>query len=242
MGVPAVVCSNFTWLDMYAGRFGEPIDAELRRAYGTARLGLRLRLGRMRLDGLSRIVDVDGALARRPVRARDAVRAELGVGPGEMLVALGLGGSLDAELYEDLARAAPRAGVRLLAPSATPRPAGGALLHFPSMTADPQSYFGACDAVLAKAGYSTLAEAAIAGVPLVVFPLPGSPESTRLAEDVEGLGLGLALEDEAAARRALGSPAELVHAARRGTRGPLADASLGLVRALRAEGLLRLPN
>ncbi len=239
-GIAAVVCSNFTWLDMYAGRFGEAMDAALRDAYGAARFGLRLRLGRMALEGLSTIIDVDGVLARPPIRSRALVREELLVKPDESMVGLGLGGSLDPALYDAIAASAPGRVVRLLSPSpgAVIGVAGAAHLHFPTITPDPQSYFGACDLVLAKAGYSTLAEAALAGVPLCVFPLRNSPESVRLAADVEILGLGVSLFDEAAAIGALADPVGLIQAARRAFRGPMPDAAPLLVSVLRSEGLL----
>jgi L-arabinokinase len=231
-GIPAVVCSNFTWLDMYAGRFGAEIDDALARAYRPARLGLRLGLGRMPLAGVSRVVDVEGALARRPRRSRDEVRRELMIG-------IGLGKSFDEGLGARLASAAPP-GVRLMVPAeGAPKGAqAGALVRFPSITSDPQDYFAACDLVLAKAGYSTLAEAAIAGVPLAVFPFAASPESARLAEDVETSGLGISLVDEAGARRALERPDELIARARAARTRPLPDAAPLVVRALRDEGLL----
>ncbi|MDC3957427.1 hypothetical protein KEG38_26455 [Polyangium jinanense] len=237
-GIPAVVCSNFTWLDMYAGRFGSDVDETLADAYARARLGYRLRLGAMPLAGLSAIEDTGGVLARRPRRDRADIRRELGVSEGDLLLGLGLGGSLDAVLYDVLSASAPASGVRLLAPSHAPdSQRSGPLVHFPSITPDPQSYFGACDLVLAKAGYSTLAEAAIAGVPLAVFPLLGSPESVRLAHDVETLGLGVRLTDETEARVALSRPEALFDAARRDCCGPLPDAAPALAAALRA----RLP-
>ncbi|TKD10353.1 glycosyltransferase [Polyangium fumosum] len=237
VGVPAVVCSNFTWLDMYAGRFGSELDEILADAYARARVGYRLRLGAMPLAGLSTLHDIDGVLARRPRRDRAMVRRELGVAEGDLLLGFGLGGSLDAVLYDVLSAAAPASGVRLLAPSHADSPPRGPLVHFPAITPDPQSYFGACDLVLAKAGYSTLAEAALAGVPLAVFPLHESPESVRLALDVEALGLGVRLADEADARAALSRPEALFDAARRACRGPLPDAAPGLAALLRA----RLP-
>ncbi|UQA55240.1 hypothetical protein [Polyangium aurulentum] len=238
-GIGAVVCSNFTWLDMYAGRFGAEIDDALASAYRPARFGLRLALGRMPLAGLSRVVDVAGALARRPRRARTEVRRELGVAEDERMIGIGLGKSFDESLGPALASSAP-AGVRLLVPAqgAPKDPQAGTLVRFPSITSDPQDYFGACDLVLAKAGYSTLAEAAIAGVPLAVFPFAASPESARLAEDVRSSGLGIALEHEDEARRALADPEDLIARAREAHRGPLPDAAPLLVRALRDEGLL----
>jgi L-arabinokinase len=238
-GIPSVVCSNFTWLDMYAGRFGAEIDEALAGAYRPALFGLRLALGRMPLAGLSRVVDVPGALARRPRRSRAEVRRELGVEEDERMIGIGLGKSFDESLGPALASSAPT-GVRLLVPAqgALAGAQAGPLVRFPSITSDPQDYFGACDLVLAKAGYSTLAEAAIAGVPLAVFPFAASPESARLAEDVGTSGLGIAFEDEAEARRALGDPDDLIARAHSAHHGPLPDAAPLLVRALRDEGLL----
>jgi L-arabinokinase len=239
-GVPSVVCSNFTWLDMYAGRFGSEIDAALAGAYALARLGLRPMLGRLPLAGVGRVRDVDGLLARRPLRPRAEVRRELGVAEDALLIGLGLGGSLDAALYDVLASSAPASDVRLLAPvrDGEPPPSARSLASFPAITPDPQSYFGACDLVLAKAGYSTLAEAAIAGVPLAVFALRKSPESRKLAADVAALGLGVELADDLAAIAALSNPRALIESARLGHRGARPDAAPGLLRALVEENLL----
>jgi len=238
--VPAVVCSNFDWLDMYAGRFGSAIDDTLAEAYSFARFGIRPALGRLPLQGVRRVVDVDGLLARKPARPRENVRRELGLSEQDLVIGLGLGGSLDPDLYEKLGASSQDADVHLLAPRRADATNSGSnrLVYFPSITADPQSYFGACDLVLAKAGYSTLAEAGMAWVPLAAFPLRKSPESVALARDVETLGLGVALEDEPSAFRALARPRDLIERATSAIRGVLSDGAPAVCRILAREGLL----
>jgi L-arabinokinase len=239
--VPAVVLSNFNWLDMYAGRFGAAVDDALTAAYAKAALGVRPLPGRLPLAGLPRIRDIDGAVARKPRRSRAEVRRELGVPDECLLVSIALGAAFAADLPARLAQACTDEDVRFIVPSPSARAGEGRLVFFPSVTPDPQDYLGAADLVLAKGGYSTLAEAALAGVPLAVFPLPGSPESAQLAADVASLGLGLSLRDEAEATAALASPRSLVDRARAAHRGPLPDAGPAFLQILLEEGLLRAP-
>ncbi|MCS6915193.1 MAG: hypothetical protein NZ890_18430, partial [Myxococcota bacterium] len=104
---------------------------------------------------------------------------------------------------------------------------------------DTQDLVAAADAVLAKAGYSTIAEAALAGVPLLAVPVVGNDESQALALDVVRWGLGAMLADEERARQALRAPAEAIALARKQASGPRPPpAASGIVDLLIEEGLL----
>lgn len=249
-GVPAVVCSNFTWLDNYGDRFGERLVHALSRAYGAAALGLRLSPGRLALRGVPRVRDVPGVLGRRTQRSRAAVRAELGVPQDALLLGVGLGRSLDRASIAALYRTARGTeGPLLLAPDDDGHGEHGAdrgaqaavqpgIVRFPADTLDAQDYFGACDAVLAKGGYSTFSEAGLAGVPLLCFPIQGSEESIALCQQAEEMGLGVALSGEAEAREVLAAPERAIARARAAQRGPAEDAGPALLSILADEGLL----
>ena len=246
VGVPAVVCSNFTWADVYEDHYGaEPLRL-LRQAYATARFGLRLGIGRLPLDGVPRLREVSGVLGRRPLRGRAQIRAALGLTPQTALLGLGLGRSYGPEQAAGLRAALQTADqhcndeLRVLAPqdllqgAAPPR----LVVTFPAEDPQAQDYFAACDAVLAKGGYSTIAEAALAGVPLLVFPVAGNRESDALCRDTQALGLGLALPDEAAAQTLLADPARALTLARGRHLAALPEAGEEILRILQEEGLL----
>lgn len=217
-GVPVVVCSNFTWLDLYGERFGDAVIRALEAAYAHARLGLRLHPGSMPLRGVpaDRIVDMPGLLARGPRRSRAQVRAELGVPDDLPLLALGLGRSLDQTLPPSLAGATPQAaGAALLMPGpGVPSDPGRGVFFLPSDTPDIPDYLGAADAILAKAGYSTIAEGALGGVPLLLFPVAGNPETQLLCQQTQDAGWGLVLHDEAEALSMACDPARAITIAR----------------------------
>jgi L-arabinokinase len=248
-GVPAVVCSNFTWLDLYGGRFGDAIVRTLEAAYAHARLGLRLHPGSMPLRGVpaDRITDVPGLLARGPRRSRAQVRAELGVPEDLPLLALGFGRSLDQTLPPPLAGATPQAdGAALLIPGPGPGPGvpsdpGRGVFFLPADTPDIPDYLGAADAILAKAGYSTIAEGALGGVPLLLFPVAGNPETQLLCQQTQDAGWGLVLRDEAEALAMASDPARAIARAQASSRSSphqspapaapaLAEALLGVLR------------
>ncbi|MCS6911774.1 MAG: hypothetical protein NZ890_00860, partial [Myxococcota bacterium] len=174
-GVPAVLCSNFSWLDVYGHRFGSSVAAALGEAYEKAALGLRLEPGRLALSGPPRCRDVPGVLARPVRQGRRAVRAALGLTEHDPVLLLGLGRSFSPSFVSRLVPSDGSTdgsmGVRLLVPAdsldASP---GGPMVAF-ATDGDTQDLVAAADAVLAKAGYSTIAEAALAGVPLLAVPV-----------------------------------------------------------------------
>lgn len=199
-GVPAVVCSNFTWLDLYGERFGDAVVCALEAAYAHARLGLRLHPGSMPLQGVppDKIVDVPGLLARGPRRSRAEVRAQLGIPDDLPLLTLALGRSLDQTLPPPVINAVPQeasgAGLLILGPGVLSDPGRG-IFGLPADTPDIPDYLGAADAILAKAGYSTIAEGALGGVPLLLFPVAGNPETQLLCQQTQEAGWGLALRE-----------------------------------------------
>ncbi len=171
LGLPAAVVSNFSWLDMYGATFGPGVTEVLARAYASARLGVRLWPGGLPLEGVPRVVDVParGVLARVP----RAVRGPRSV-PVRVALAFGKGLAWDPGVLVARVEAA-----------------GGA----PFVARTPDDLVSA-DLVLAKAGYSTIAEALLAAAPLVCVPVPDQRESQAIAADVASAGLGLAMSLE----------------------------------------------
>ncbi len=181
-GVPGVLLENFTWDWIFAGMgddrlapyvdyLGECFDACRWRISATPHCG----------DGGDIIVP---PVSRRRRHDRGAVRSALGVAEHESLVLVSLGGT--PHRFDVVARLAaqwPR--VRFLVAGGVPATTeanvialdGAAPMDHPSLAA-------AADAVVGKAGYSTVAEVYAAGVPFACFTRPGFAESPVLARFV----------------------------------------------------------
>jgi hypothetical protein len=177
-GLPSILLENFTWDWIYRGyltrepRLGplaDLLEEEL------AHVALHLHTGPAPV--LHERAHLLGMISRPPRATRAQVRARLGVPAEEKLVLFTLGGiswSLGAG-------AALPAGVTLLVPApgqAHDGPAG------PVRTLGPSWFhpdlIAAADAVIAKVGYSTLAEVHRAGAPLGFLTRPSFRESPVL--------------------------------------------------------------
>lgn len=193
-GVASVLIENFTWDWIY-------------RAYVDAHPGLRPfidyvaavnRTAALRIQAEPVCQPVPDAVTARPIARRlhedrALVRERLGIDPGTPLVLVSMGG-VPAE-YPFLKRLPKRDDCVLLLPgAATQRRRDGALLVLPERSGfHHPDLVNACDALVCKAGYSTLAEACQAGVPLAWFPRERFPESPVLdafiAREMSGIRL-----------------------------------------------------
>lgn len=204
LGVVSVVASNFNWVDQYEPHLRADLVAPLRGAYALASRTHAYAL-RTALSGLRRIVPA-GLVTREVGRSRETIRRALGLGADEPLVHLGFGYSADAAALGtelDPGWLPPR--VRLLvsanlAGMAERGPDGGRppvpVAVIPPDEADAHDFIAACDLVVAKAGYGTVAEAIAAKVPILAVPVEGSVESETIARTVSDLGIGLLCRSE----------------------------------------------
>jgi hypothetical protein len=185
-GVRSVLVENFTWDWIY-------------RAYEHAHPGL----ARFRhyLEPISRKADLRiqaqpvchpaagsvtvGPIARMLRESRTAVRERLRIDPDVPLVLVSMGG-VPAE-YPFLERLRDRSDCILLIPgAAAERRRDGALLMLPARSDfHHPDLVNACDALVCKAGYSTLAEAYQSGPPLAWLPRERFPESPVLDAFIE---------------------------------------------------------
>jgi hypothetical protein len=180
-GVPSVLMENFTWDWIYEPLVGaEPGFAPwVERLRGWLELADR----RLQLEPVCAPVAAGipvSLVARVPRLARDAVRARLGVGAGETLVLVSLGGI--AHRLDRLELLAGRSGAVFVLPGAADEERWDRNLrllphrspvHHPDLVA-------AADLVVGKLGYSTVAEAVAAGTRVLYVPRPGFRESAVL--------------------------------------------------------------
>lgn len=193
-GVKSVLIENFTWDWIYRAYVDEhpglaPFIDYVEAVNRTA--GLRIQAEPV----CRRVPDAvtAGPIARELHESRAAVRERLGIEPGTPLVLVSMGG-VPAE-YPFLDQLPARDDCVLLLPGAAKeRRRDRALLMLPERSGfHHPDLVNACDALVCKAGYSTLAEAYQAGVPLAWFPRERFPESPVLdafiAREMPGIRL-----------------------------------------------------
>lgn len=234
-GIPALVVGNFGW-DALLGTWthahpelSAPV-ARYREAYASA-LAVRLPL-HAGIEAFPRRVDAGHVV--RPVR-RDcaAVRRALGLGDEARTILLVSLGAADLEALGVRDVDAGDAAVAALAP-----PPPGTRSRWigiaPGEAGTHPELVAAADAVLAKPGYGTVAEALVLGTRFLALPREGWPETAPLLDGLaeEGCAAPLAREDFAAGRwqPALGALLARPRPGRR-ARGDGAARVAGLVRA-----------
>jgi hypothetical protein len=196
-GLPSALVENFTWdwiYDSYGAREPglQPHARELAVWFDAADLHIQTTpVCRPRATSL-RVAPV----GRLPRRSRVEVRRQLGVAPGQRAVLVTMGG-IPWDYGALVAGGGPRlpVDVVLVVPGGAPEPRHlpwARLLPFHSALYHPD-LVAACDAVVGKLGYSTLAECWGSGVPFGYVPRDGFAESPVLAAAVDEAGAGVAV-------------------------------------------------
>ncbi len=172
-GLPSVLLENFTWDWIYAGYEGVPglkRHAEtLARIFPQATHRIQAAPVCRRVDGAMEVAPV----SRRPRTPARETRDALGVGPKTPLVLVTTGGIPGVHGFLDRLERVPE--VRFVLPGSPGKEGGRGnriLLPHHSPFYHPDLVVAA-DAVVGKAGYSTLAEVYQAGTPLGLV-LPGA--------------------------------------------------------------------
>ena len=196
-GLPSVLIENFTWDFIYRAYLDETPGLARHADY----LAGLFAKARYRLQAIPFCVPAQQAdarlhpIGRRPMTGVDATRAALGLIAGERLVLVTLGGVPE---QPPLPPGEPQTGVvYALAGAAEVMRREGPWLRLPHHS--PVYYpdmLAASDAVIAKLGYSTLAEAYHVGVPLGYLPRARFPESPILAAFAEQEMPAMALSAE----------------------------------------------
>jgi hypothetical protein len=186
-GIPSVLVENFTWDWVYLNYPDGP--SRLRRHGRTmaeifASADLRIQTDPVcESSPMARRV---GPVARSPRSGRDVVRAELGVPADEPMIVVSMGGV--PWNYGDFADFDYSDGAWVVVPGGSERVErhSGRLLALPfhSNFYHPE-LVAAADLVVSKLGYSTVAEAYLAGTALAYVGRPSFPESPILARWVE---------------------------------------------------------
>ncbi len=183
-GLPAILVENFTW-DWIYRHYGNPSPLTdyaqiLEPIFGQAEVHIQTRP----LCAPHPAADATlPPIARRPQKSRRETRLALGVPAEALLLLLSLGERLPAAPVRELLRRYPR--LHVLLPGGERLPPAPRLYTPPRERCYHPNLVAAADFILAKAGYSTVAEAYRAGLPFAYLSRPKFPESRVLAEFIE---------------------------------------------------------
>ncbi|MFH0901908.1 MAG: glycosyltransferase [Pseudomonadota bacterium] len=185
-GIPCILVSNFEWHAQYVGLGlkGAAID-QIGEAYVSSVRYLRYPF-HLASRALATVPTIDVPAC---VRAADSASvARLVERLPSPRVLLSIGGILDLvepiEIDPIGGSVIFTRGIRVHAPRTA------TVVDLSSEQADLVPYIGAADVVVTKAGWSTVAETAVARRPLLIIRRPGMPEDDSTARQVVARGLG----------------------------------------------------
>jgi len=186
-GIPSVLVENFTWDWIYNGYTQDvpglkPHIAFLKDAFSKTTYHIQASPV-CKLSPQAHLVTAP--IGRKPVTPRTDLRTRLGVPTGARLVLITMGGI--PERFQNLDRVSGREDIYLVIPGGSDRVETRdhiILLPHHSSFYHPDLIY-ASDAVVGKAGYSTLSEAYHAGVPFAYVARPSFRESGPLTEFIQ---------------------------------------------------------
>lgn len=187
LGIPGIAITNFSWHFIFRSLFGDiPETDALRCAYGLADIALMLPFHEpMEVFPVRREI---GLISRQVAVSSDQIRERLGIRADEQLIYLSTGGSFHPAIRETVQDAAD-AGIHVLVSSHAASGLRGACV-IPDHETETQNYLAACDLIVTKCGYSTIAEAVAARVPLFLYRRDGFAEDVVLIDAVTAGGFG----------------------------------------------------
>lgn len=183
-GIPSVLIENFTWDWIYSKYTERGMEKHVDYLADICRsAGLRIQTEPVcsRLDSLPLLPPI----RRKLKKTAETVRRELNMAEDEKMVLVTMGGV--GAVYSSLHRAAEFPNVRFVVPGGLGRVNPEGIPGNLTLLPDKSDFFhpdlaNASDAVIGKAGYSTIAEVWHAGVPFGYFSRPSFPESDILSE------------------------------------------------------------
>lgn len=185
-GIPSAIISNFTWHNIYSGIFRNELQPELdmlKQAYDSAGTAFVLPF-EQEFSAASKYPV--GLVARNVSRNRRDMRQSLGIAEDEFLVYYGVGFSLDMLKLSSLVLP-PK--MRLVV-SSNCGFCSNDVLQIPAGYTETQNYIAMCDLAVIKSGYSTVAEAICAKVPMLITAREGFSDDKVISDSVETMGIG----------------------------------------------------
>lgn len=192
LGIPGIGISNFTWHLIYHPLYQDSKSVEkIRLAYNLADLGIVLPLNEPM--GVFRETYQSPILSRKITVSRDEIRKRLQIPKDGIVVYVGSGLSFNT---------VPDCIPKLLEKGILVVVSGGCSINHENLHIIPysenetQNFMGACDLVVTKPGYSTVAEAITTKVPLLIFRREGFAEDDFIINPLVENRIGMSLSWE----------------------------------------------
>lgn len=188
LGAPSIGISNYTWYEFLKEFVDDSKLAGIKAMYKQATYFLEYPLSTGDEIPVTNKKPV-GLVSRPQDKIRISYLRQKYKRPGRLLLFLSVGGALslhNVKLSPDIDYLYTR-GIDLAgAENATPVPVD---------TVDTQNYLAACDGVITKCGWSTVAEALIAQRPLFLLQTgEGGKEERYMLQELKGLGVSQVVE------------------------------------------------
>ena len=189
-GIPSFLISNFTWLDQYGGFLPKELLEKYENAYADADNVIFHALVNEPTRKLFGSGCEEAGFVARPFHM-DLV-AKIRDGHKRPIVFLSLGASNDGLDFEINVSGLPYDFISTQALKLI----GDNVEYLDATVPNSQDYVKAADFCIAKAGWSTVSEAMIAGVPFAVLERDDTPEDTMTIAMLTNLGAALSLKAE----------------------------------------------
>jgi hypothetical protein len=198
-GIPSVLIENFLWDWIYEGYLDDYPELQdtvdyLRPLFESADIHIQTEPGCIPIDSADLMTF---PVARKVRMPPDTIRKRLSLGPDENVLLLTMGGTPEDYRFAERLKAFP--GVRFIVlggAGAASRNGNLILLPHHSGFYHPD-LLNACDAVVGKVGYSTIAEIYHAAIPFGYVTRPRFREAQRLADFVDANMVSVRLPNQA---------------------------------------------
>lgn len=186
--IPSVAVTNFTWYCIYSDLFGkdDPIVKEIADCYRLASKAVILPFEQENMPFGNKIKV--GLVCRKKSLERKQVRDMLGLSGNDFAVFFSLGFSMEDAPHFNLKNIP--AGIKIVS-SYLPN-----AIRIPESFYNSQDIIAACDLVVCKSGYTTVAEAISARVPVILTARDGFVDDEVVCSNVEKLGIGMRISND----------------------------------------------
>lgn len=195
-GIPSILIENFTWDWIYKGYLSRKPELEktityLREIFDSATWHIQTEP----LCEPRKVSLVVAPISRKVRTPLHVIRNQLNVGPDEKLVLITMGGTPEEYPFLlELKKNWNQLRFLVLCPVANPKKDGNLLLYPRNSPFFHPDLVNACDLVIGKVGYSTIAEIFHIGVPFGYFTRPNFPEMPPLVKYIENHIQGIELD------------------------------------------------
>lgn len=191
VGVKSIAISNFTWYDQYKELLDRDRSVEtVGDAYKKVDLFLRYPFNL----GLEKARDYEeiGFLSRKSNQEKiNYIKANI-ENNNRKIVFVGIGKSLNSDILNNINFKEYDNYFWLFTAGVDIK--GGNIYNIPENELEIQNYIAASDYVITKPGWSTVSEALLASVPMLLINLTEIPETRKIIKDIKKMKAGLSLD------------------------------------------------